>query len=218
MMRRILRKLDSELPLTADEYQQLMKYWHKLSADSPESWQLFQLRYSTAVPYQRPAELDDLINFLCADPDLIDQWEDSITFFPLALQPFLHTLKYSVDDRFKSWLKDLVKEGRPQELPMNREKDIVIKYEEANPYKESGIKAHFDRLSRYPFISRLQTYRYLTRSKAANDRFEYLQPDQLGGIFTNKEKSIYYYVYLTEADENKAHYACSFLNRVFYEK
>ena len=217
-MRSILRKLDSGLQLTAEEYQSLTEYWHQLSVDSPESWHLFQRRYSTVMPYRNLAELDDFINCLCADPDLIDQWEDSILSFPLTLQPFLQALKYSADGRFKSWLQDLVKEGRPQELPMNRDKDIVIKYEEANPYKESGIKAHFDRLSRYPFISRLQTYRYLTRSKAVNDRIEYLQPDQLGGIFTNKEKSIYYYIYLTETDEHKAHYACSFLNKVFYGK
>lgn len=217
-MRSILRKLDSEQPLTADEYQRLMEYWQKLSIDSPESWQLLQQRYAARLPYQGPAELDDFINYLCTDPSLIDRWEDSILLFPLALQPFLNALKYSADGRFTRWLKTLVQEGQPRELPISREKDIVIKYEEANPYKESGIKAHFDRLSRYPFISRLQTYRYLTRSKAVNDRIEYLRPDQLGGIFTNKEKSIYYYIYLTEADENKAHYACSFLNKVFYAK
>ncbi len=216
-MRSIFRKLDREQPLTSEEYQQIMEYMQKLCLESSESWQLLYDRYAAALIYQGPADLDDFINFLCANPDLIDQWESSILLFPPALQPLLLFLKSSADYRFKTWLKDLLHESKVEELPAAREKDIVIKYEEANPFKESGIKAHFDRLSRYPFISRLQTYRYLSRSKAVKDRIEYLQPDQLGGIFTNKEKSIYYYIYLTEADEKKARYACSFLNRIFYD-
>jgi hypothetical protein len=60
-------------------------------------------------------------------------------------------LKSSADYRFKTWLKDLLHESKVEELPAAREKDIVIKYEEANPFKESGIKAHFDRLSTLSF-------------------------------------------------------------------
>ncbi|HNX27919.1 MAG TPA: hypothetical protein PKN87_00710 [Syntrophomonadaceae bacterium] len=217
-MRSLFRKLDIGQPVSNEEHQQLMEYIEKLSLESPESWQLFYDRYAAQLFHQTSADLDDFINFLCLNPELIDQWEKSSALFPPELQPFLLFLKSTPGYRFKSWLKELLKDNKPQELPVNREKDIVIKYEEANPYKESGIKAHFDRLSRYPFISRLQTYRYLSRSKAVNDRIEYLQPDQLGGIFTNKEKSIYYYIYLTESDEKKAHYVCSFLNKIFYDK
>lgn len=217
-MRNILRKLDRQQPLTDEESQLFMEYIQKLSWESPESWQLLYNRYRVAFPRQNPAALDDFIYFLCTNPELRDQWEGNTLLFPRSLQPFLLFLQSSADHGFKSWLKNLLRESKPEELPASREKDIVIKYEAANPYKESGIKAHFDRLSRYPFISRLLTYRYLSGSKAVKDRIEYLQPDQLGGIFTNKEKSIYYYIYLTEADENKARYACSFLNKIFYEK
>lgn len=224
-MRSILKKLDRELPLSCDEYNQLMKYLEKLRWESPESYLLFYDRYASILMQEYASDLprfavdvDDFINFLCFNPELIDQWENSPTLFPPELQPLLTYLKSSSDFRFKRWIKELLQDSEPQELPVRREKDIVVKYEEANPYKEAGIKTHFDRLSRYPFISRLQSYRYLNRTKAVQDRIEYLRPDQLGGIFTNKEKSIYYYIFLTEADENKAKHACSFLNKIFYDR
>ena len=224
-MRSIIKKLDCELSLSSDEYNRLMEYIEKLRWESPESHLLFYERYASKLQNEYASELpgfavdlDDFINFICFNPALIDQWENSPNLFPLELQPFLISLKNSSDFRFKKWLYDLLHDSKPRELPVSREKDIVVKYEEANPYKETGIKAHFDRLSRYPFISRLQTYRYLNRSKAVHDRIEYLRPDQLGGIFTNKEKSIYYYIFLSEWDENKARYACSFLNKIFYDR
>lgn len=223
-MRSIVKKLDRELPLSSDEYNRFMEYLEKLRRQSPQSYQLFYDRYASALLQEDAAglpslaDLDDFINFLCLNPELIDQWENNTGLFPLELQPFLVYLKYSPDYRFKRWLGELFKDSQPQELPVSREKELVVKYEEANPNKETGIKAHFERLSRYPFISRLQTYRYLSRSKAVQDRIEYLRPDQLGGIFTNKEKSIYYYLYLTESNEKKARYACSFLNKIFYDR
>ena len=46
--------------------------------------------------------------------------------------------------------------------------------------------------------------------------FEVVGDDTLSGIFTNKEKSIYYYVYLTEASPARTENACRLLNQVFY--
>ncbi|MEN6351069.1 MAG: hypothetical protein ABFD08_16950, partial [Syntrophomonas sp.] len=93
---------------------------------------------------------------------------------------------------------------------------VVYIYEEANPFKEPGLKAHFERLGRYPFITRLQSYRYLTRNRASRDRIECREADRLGGIFSNKLRSIYYLIYLSEADSKKAETACQLLNSVFY--
>lgn len=103
-------------------------------------------------------------------------------------------------------------------LPRPRETDLVYKYEEGNPYKEIGLSTHFERLGRFVFITRLQSYRYLTRNKASQDRIQYVSPDCLGGIFTNKEKSIYYYIFLTEPDQLKAQNAARLLNLTLYDK
>ena len=222
-MRSIIRKLDRELLLNSEEYNCLVERLKILRQQSPDSYRLFYDRYAPVIQEEYipelplfSSDLDDFISFLCFNPELIDNWENNFTSFPLELHPFLTYLKSSSEIRFKRWLNDLLHSSKPLELPTKREKELVVKYEEGNPYKETGIKNHFDRLSRYPFISRLQTYRYLTRSKAVRDRIEYLRPDQLGGIFTNKEKSIYYYIFLTESNEHKARYACSFLNQIFY--
>jgi hypothetical protein len=52
----------------------------------------------------------------------------------------------------------------------------------------------------------------LTRNKAHADKIDFVGPDRLGGIFTNKQKSIYYYIYLTEQNEVKARNACRILH------
>jgi hypothetical protein len=102
------------------------------------------------------------------------------------------------------------------ELPEPRQKVLVYKYETANPYKETGLKSHFDRIGRYSFVSRLQSIRYLRGSKASEDKIELISGDCLGGIFTNKEKSIYYYIFLTENNALKAKNACRVLNLALY--
>lgn len=222
-MRNILKKLDRSGPLNNTEYHLLMEYVEELRRESPESYTVFHDRYADilledyAIRLPRFAvDMDEFMNFLQLNPQLISQWEDNLAVFPTPMQPFLHHLKNSPDFRFKRWLGELLQNNNPREFPLPREKDIVIKYEDGNPLKETGIKSHFDRLSRYPFISRLQTYRHLN-AKAIEDRIEYLSPDMLGGIYTNKEKSIYYYIFLTEPNEEKAKYACDFLNNVLYK-
>lgn len=101
-------------------------------------------------------------------------------------------------------------------LPVERSGNVVIKYEDDNACKEQGLQAHFERLSRYPFITRIQSYRYFRGKKARQDRFDVAGDDYLRGIFTNKERSIVYHIYLTEKDLQKTQAVCRQLNKDFY--
>jgi len=222
-MRRILKKLDLGALLNNEECRLLMEYQEELRLRSPESYMIFHDRYADilaegyALRLPRFAvEMDEFMNYLLLNPQLTGPGEDIFAVSPGPMPSFPGHIKISNDLRFKKWLDELLPKNNPREFPPPREKDIIIKYEDGNPLKETGIKSHFERLSRYPFISRLQTYRHLN-SKAAGDRIEYLSPDRLGGIFTNKEKSIYYHIYLTEANEEKAKHACEFLNSILYK-
>ncbi len=230
-MRRILRKLDKRETLTEHEYEELLKYVDVLFNSSAESYDLFYTRYSASlwldysvyIPHFK-FDIDDLINHLLYHPelfDIIDKTPDLLELFPVELHPYIaHNL--TREDLYQ--LLTRLTQSRagsaltPRELPTARSRDVVIKYEDGNPYKEIGLKLHFDRLAKYRFITRLQSYRYLTRGKSSQDRIVVIADDKLGGIFTNKEKSIYYYLFLNERDITKAENACLVLNIALYGK
>ncbi|HZK43494.1 MAG TPA: hypothetical protein VFC73_04330 [Syntrophomonadaceae bacterium] len=226
-MRTIIRKLNRKEELNSDEYHRLMHYIDKLREESPESYYVFYekyvsllyLSYNTLIP-KYVWGMDNLINFLVQNPHLYDinNRNVALEFFPEEAKPYLLNTFGNQGVTIPPIWFDFLTSKTITEIPFPRDSAIVIKYEEANPFKEKGLKAHFDRLANYTFISRLQTYRYLTKNKASFDRFEVIKPDCLGGIFTNKEKSIYYYLFLTEDDLEKAHNANKLLNYTFYGK
>ena len=228
-MRRILKKIKQGQNINDEEYLQLMNYIEQLGGDSFASYTVFHKQYAAILfktyaiylpPF--PVGLDELYEYLTQNHEAIEKLSDlpaSITSFPPALHPFLnHCLNYdyALLQQLQKSLPDSL--PKPLSLPRPRSREVIFKYEEANPYKEIGLKNHFERLARYTFVSRLQTYRYLTRSKAVEDRIEVLAVTTLGGIFTNKQKSIYYYIFLTESDFEKANQACYLLNLAFYGK
>lgn len=227
-MRSILRKLNQGVELGADEYQQLMDYANHLMHNSPESYAVFYEQYAyqlyrdyyTVIPRFQHG-WDDLINYLLKHPQTLHLLEIDplpIQEFPEALHSYLqYTFKQQGDSQvLQKLLKSLnLTVPNMDLLPRPRQGEIVYKYEDDNSGKEIGLKSHFERLARYSFVTRLQTYRYLTRNKATVDKFEYIDGDRLGGIFTNKEKSIYYFVYLSESDPMKAQNACRVLNIAF---
>lgn len=227
-MRPILRKLDRGQTLDAAEYELLMNYFEDMGRRSPQSYlqlyhqyaEILEQDYSTFLP-RFWYSFDDLLNYLLSHRDSIQsllQGKIAWDKFPSELQPYL---KHTFNDEGSSvFLKKLLswldrQDLTMKELPRARIGEVTCIYEDGNPYKEMGIKCHFDRLARYTFISRLQTYRYLARSKARSDKFEVIASDRLGGIFTNKEKSIYYFIYLSEDDPVKAENACRVLNMAF---
>lgn len=228
-MRAIIRKLDKQQELNTEEYQSLMGYIQQLRMQSLPSYQVFYQRYagvlykqySTYLP-EFEYTLGDAVALLAEQPELLPlalqrpvQWQH----FPPPYRPYLQAC---AQNRLKGQLFYEVvrqmadKPESPVSLPRPREAEVVMLFEDQNPFKERGLKAHFDRLSRFTFMTRLQSVRYLTRHKAKQDRVEVLAPDRLGGIFTNKEKSIYYYIYLTESVEARARKACALLNLALY--
>ncbi|MGR6835505.1 hypothetical protein [Syntrophomonas erecta] len=228
-MRKILRKIDQGAELLPDEYENLLNYIENLRANSPESYALFYDRYvrilyteyATFLPHLA-AGISELIEYLVHNPqgwELLQNKYPDLSRFPLALQDYLQYIILN-NPGLISTLQDLFikKDGKLDVLPVQRSGEIVFKFEDGNPYKEFGLKYHFERLARFPFVSRLQTYRYLTRNKASQDRIELIRPGLLGGIFTNKFKSIYYYIFLTEDDPLKSSNACRILNIALYEK
>lgn len=228
-MRSILRKLNQGVELGADEYQQLMDYANHLMHNSPESYAVFYEQYAfrlyqdyyTFIPRFQHG-WDDLINYLLEHPQALHLFAiDPLPLeeFPQTLHPYLqYTFKQQVDSQvLRKLLRSLNQAvANMNVLPQPRQGEIVYKYEDDNSGKEIGLKSHFERLARYSFVTRLQTYRYLNRNKAAVDKFECIDDDRLGGIFTNKDKSIYYFVYLSENDPMKAQNACRVLNIAFY--
>lgn len=227
-MRSVLRKLNQSVELGAEEYQQLMDYVNHLMLNSQESYAVFYEQYAfqlyrdyyTIIPRFQHG-WDDLINYLLEHPQALHLFEiDPLPLqeFPPTLHPYLkYTFKQPVDSQILHKLLQSLNQAvaNINVLPGPRQGEIVYKYEDDNNRKEIGLKSHFERLARYSFITRLQTYRYLTRNKAANDKFEYIDGDHLGGIFTNKEKSIYYFIFLSENDPVKAQNACRVLNIAF---
>lgn len=229
-MRRILKKLAHNDPLNSDEYEQLMSYADELRTHSSNSYAVFYDQYSQQLFQQYSIylprldyDMDDLIDFFLYHPEEFEECIKAnriiLDIFPPGLKLYIQELNHSCDEseilKLFQWMADKFGNRLP-ELPAARSKEIVFKYEEANPYKEIGLKSHFERLSRYHFITRLQSYRYLTRNKSSRDRIEVVDNDKLGGIFTNKEKSIYYYIFLSEKDMHKAANACQVLNLALY--
>lgn len=231
-MRSILRKLDKRKTLSELEYKELLHYIDALFNNSWESYNLFYARYSAVlwqdysvyIPHFK-YDIDDLINHLVYHPELLDKihnTQDPLELFPVELHPYL-TYHFKRDNHHHL-LTRLTRSLTVQsaltlrELPSARSGEVVVKYEDGNPYKEIGLKLHFDRLTKYQFITRIQSYRYLTRGKSRQDRIDVLAEDKLGGIYTNKEKSIYYYLFLSESDIIKAKNACSVLNTALYGK
>lgn len=225
-MRKILRKLDQNLPLLEDEYEQLLLYIDKLRESSPESYLFFCQRYdrqlyeqySTYLP-RFPAGQDQLIEYIIRNPsarEAILALPGSLSSFPVAFHPYLIYAVQNEPYLLQVLDQSVSNSDSSASLPQPRSQQIVYKYEDSNPYKELGLKAHFDRLGRFTFISRLQSYRYLTRNKASQDRIVVVDGQCLGGIYTNKEKSIYYYIFLTEDNPAKANLACQTLNSALY--
>lgn len=192
-MRVILRKLDKRETLTDREYKELSEYIDALFSNSLESYDLFYSRYSSIlwqdysmyIPHFQ-YDIDDLINHMIYHPELfnvIDRTADILELFPVELHPYiLYTFKqehhYHLIKQLSLALTASV--SNPQQLPASRVGKVIIKYEDANPYKEIGLKSHFERLAKYQFITRLQSYRYLTGSKARQDKIEVLEADKLG--------------------------------------
>lgn len=228
-MRVIFKKLYRHQVLNDEEYTDLMHYAEDLRTSSPQSYMLFYERfagllfqdYYTYLPRFAYGS-DDFYDFLLKNPALTEELQtDSlpITVFPSHLHEYL---SFTYGDKIEaSAIFTRLEFMNPGDntafcLPRPRQKSIIFKYEGANPYKEIGLKSHFDRIGRYSFVSRLQSVRYLTGNKAREDKIEVLADDCLAGIFTNKEKSIYYYIFLTEKDGTKALNACKVLNEALY--
>ncbi len=226
-MRKILRKLEYNHPLSTEEYDQLMDYVDWLRQKAPESYFLFCQQYGGILYKQYslylppfPAGIDQLIEYLVRNPlackDL-GGLPGTLASFPPVLHPYLlHLLHHDPRLLQSINLPDIAGVDNKGSLPEPRKQPAVLKFEAANSNKEPGLKAHFERLSRFTFVSRLQSYRYLTRHKAAQDRIEVVDGQRLAGIFTNKEKSIYYYIFLTEDNLDKARLACETLNTALY--
>ncbi|MEQ8201460.1 MAG: hypothetical protein ABRQ24_08590 [Syntrophomonadaceae bacterium] len=228
-MRAVLRKLYRHQMLNDEEFGDLREYADRLRAASPPSYELFYERYASILHRDYHNHLprsnygvDDLYDFLLAHPDRADRLRTQpleLEMFPVYLRDHLSSAE-GLDVLYNTVLPALAyiesAQGETRELPRPRLSDLVVKYESGNPLKETGLKAHFDRLGAYSFISRLQSVRYLRGAKASQDRIEVISDDCLGGIFTNKAKSIYYFIYLTENDRGKASHACRVLNRDLY--
>lgn len=228
-MRSILKKIKSYAELSASEWEQLFAYIEYLGQTSGESYRLFRQEYGSILSGRHHIYLplfyygaDALADFVGQNyPLLRAQGHAPLDWrlLPQPLHPYVRH-HFAEDNRVVLWediLKFFPARAAPDfTLPVPRHQDLVTIYEEGNPHKESGLHLHWQRLRCYSFISRLQTYRYLTKHKAKQDRFRFLTAEKLSGIFTNQDKSIYYFVYLTEADKIKAQNACQLLNQMFY--
>ncbi len=228
-MRAVLKKLDRLEDLDTGDYGLLMEYIQALRSNSVPSYQLFYQRYAQLLYHHYdtylPAfdyDLNDIITLFSRHPKLLAAVQGSSLewrAFPVQYQKVVRSfLEHPLNRRFFfELLRHLaIRPQLPKELPKARQGEAVFIFEDNNPYKEQGLKAHFDRLSRFEFVTRLQSIRYLNRGKAKQDRLEVLKPDCLGGIFTNKHKSIYYHLYLTEAVLYKAQQACVLINLACY--
>lgn len=228
-MRKIIRKLDKKEVLTTDEYELLQSYLDNLSQVSFDSYEIFYSRYASLLWSEYNLyisrfkyDIDDFLNYLIYHPELISQAKRSVNIenlFPPQFQPYLEYLHANGNlSELLGLIGNNLNRGTAHQeiLPQARVNNVVLKYENDNPYKEIGLKAHFGRLCKYQFITRLQSYRYLTRNKAKEDGINALAGDKLSGIFTNKYKSIYYYIFLTENDDFKAQAAAAILNLALY--
>jgi len=223
----IFNKIEQGQPLGDREREKLDAYLERLRRSEPDSFQDIYNRYANTlfssyniyVP-RFTNEPDEFFHFLINNPFFLTS-ENEYVIRDVIPQHLLRYFDHTFFDGIKlnplSSLGQAPGRETTHDLPQPREKDAVIKYESANPFKEAGLKSHFERLARYPFISRLQSYRYLNNNKASQDRIYVISGDTLGGIFTNKDRSIGYYIYLTENDCSKAVNACRLLNRELYD-
>ncbi|NMA63311.1 MAG: hypothetical protein GX964_04705 [Syntrophomonadaceae bacterium] len=228
-MRPILRKITDGVPLKAGEYERLLAYIEELRQVGGDSYRVFRENYGTKLGRDYGFYLSrysaggaDLVEYLAANPSVVRAMQEEpvpVASFPPWLRDYLLNeyglyLKAGQIGDLLSWLRRerITAVG----LPRGREGEAVLVYEEGNPYKETGLKQHFENIARRSFVTRVVSIRYLTRNKARADGFKVRGDDCLSGIFTNREKSIYYLVYLTEADAGKAENACKLLNQVFY--
>lgn len=225
----IFEKIDRQTRLDEEELLMLIAHAQRLRRKSYEFYRSFYNSYAdilyreyghclTPFRYGR----DDFYDYLRHKPDFLSNHPQpflTMDDFPDFLHEYL-LFRYGLTieaQEVGSLLTLLL--GNPQtdwELPAPRQKGVVYKYEKGNSYKEPGLKNHFEKIGRYDFVSRIQSYRYLRGNKSSTDRIEVLGSDYLGGIYTNKEKSIYYYIYLTESNYQKAVNACQILNKELY--
>ncbi len=227
-MRAILRKLYRHQELTGEEYDRLMQYAQDLRQTYQPAYEQFYGRfaailyqdYHVSLPYFN-CGLDDVLDYLLSNPGLVGDLGNKPydpEMFPPHLRDYLQSidLQDTIYNHVLPTLELIKSRADIIDLPRPRNTSLVCKFETGNPLKEAGLKAHFDRVGSYSFVSRIQSVRYLRGSKASRDKFEVISADCLGGIFTNKEKSIYYYVFLTENDLNRANNACRVLNGALY--
>ncbi|MBP1760558.1 MAG: hypothetical protein H6Q64_100 [Firmicutes bacterium] len=225
----ITGKIDRQLRPDEDELLKLIAYAQRLRRKSYDTYRSFYDLYAdllykeyghclTPFRYGR----DDFFDYLVQNWDFLENHPDSILApndFPAFLHEYLlFNYGQTINSQEIESLQKLLA-GSPQiewGLPVPRQKEVVYKYEKGNSFKELGLKSHFEKIGRYDFVSRVQSYRYLRGNKSSTDKIEVLGPDYLGGIFTNKEKSIYYYIFLTENNYQKAVNACQILNNEFY--
>jgi hypothetical protein len=224
-MRSTLRKIQRRQAISPEERRSLQGHISALYQVGLGG--AFRARYASALAegyqFSLPGfsrTIDDLCYHLIDRPELLSRLASeplTLKNFPAEFHPYLlHTFDGTLRwEDLSHWLGGLDWQGRNL-LPQPRQTEIVYKYETNNANKETGLRTHFERLSRFSFISRLQSYRYLTKNKAARAKIEVVAPDCLGGIFTNKEKSIYYYIFLTEAERKKAENACRLLNSALH--
>ena len=228
-MRAVLRKLGDRIPLTEEEYQRLLSYIETLRSGSEESYGVFRDSYGSVLASEYGIRLprfakgrSDLLEYLSSHPEAVPRLKKGpvpVSQFPPGLREYLRS-QYGTELRLEQVrdMVDWVEHNRlnTHGLPRPRLGEPVLVYEDGNENKETGLAYHFNRLARHLFVSRLVSVRYLAGGKAAKDRFEVRGADMLSGIYTNKEKSIYYLIYLTEADPHKTANACRLLNYVFY--
>lgn len=227
----ITEKIDRQVRPDEDELLKLIAYAQRLRRKSYDTYRSFydlyaDLLYKEYGHYLTPFRYgrDDFFDYLVQNPDFLDNHPDPILApndFPAFLHEYLlFNYGQTINSQEIESLQKLLA-GSPQiewGLPVPRQKEVVYKYEKGNSFKELGLKSHFEKIGRYDFVSRVQSYRYLRGNKSSTDKIEVLGPDYLGGIFTNKEKSIYYYIFLTESNYQKAINACQILNNEFYGK
>lgn len=228
-MRPVLRKISDRVPLAPREFRQLIDYVEHVRAHGEASYQVFRQNYGSVLYELYGIYLSrfgtgraELAEFLFANPGVARTLRGTplpVNAFPTRFRGYLReeygeSLQPSDVEDILRWLPG--DKDKDAGLPREREQEPVLVYEAGNPGKEWGLQQHFERIARHRFVTRVVSVRYLARGKAKKDRFEVRGDDVLGGIFTNREKSIYFMVYLTEAEPSKTANACQLLNLVFY--
>ncbi|HWQ75392.1 MAG TPA: hypothetical protein VN441_08765 [Syntrophomonas sp.] len=230
-IRLITDKINRGAGLSDDELSQLIIYADRLRRKAYENYRSFFDTYAPSLYREYGMVLprfrwgrNDFYDYLRQNPDFLREHPQTLLSpddFPGFLHEYLQFECAGVIDptEIQTLLERLTASPcDDRSLPAPRQKDAVYKYEDGNSYKELGLKSHFEKIGRYDFVSRIQSYRYLRGNKSSTDKIEVLGPDCLGGIFTNKEKSIYYYIFLTESNYQRAVNACRLLNRELYDR